>query len=148
MSEGESFTRRRGMSLRATPKRRTMVRSPWLMWWSAIPSAHSSAKNSRNLHRARREDQREHRAVEGVSLRRDVSSPGVQPSHHLRPRGPAEISAAGPHFQTGFWLDWLRHTCSICDHFNCFHQNMNLFFWIWDVENASTSKDSQQSIVV
>lgn len=32
----------------------------------------------------RREDQREHRAVEGVSLRRDASSPGVQPSIHLR----------------------------------------------------------------
>lgn len=37
--------------------------------------------------RTRREDQREHRAVEGVSLRRDASSPRVQPSLHLRLRG-------------------------------------------------------------
>lgn len=36
--------------------------------------------------RTRRAEQGEHRAVEGVSLRRAVSSPGVQSPLHLRPR--------------------------------------------------------------
>lgn len=47
------------------------------------PLAHCSS-NSALLHRTRRAEQREHRAVEGVSLRRHASSPGVRPSLHLR----------------------------------------------------------------
>lgn len=68
------------------------------------PLTHCSS-NSGLLHRTRRAQQREHRAVEGVSLRRHVSSPGVRPSLHLRRRRTmtlwtVERSATHLHFIT------------------------------------------------
>lgn len=74
------------MSLRAMLRRTTTVRVA-----HRTDAAERSLDNFEaqvclpDFFRAKREDQREHRAVEGVPLRRDESFPRVQPSHRLRP---------------------------------------------------------------
>lgn len=82
-SGGESSTSGRGRSLRATPRRSRTVGQRRQISAEVLQTA-SSPK--RFCFRARREDQREHRTVEGVPLRWDVSSPRVQPPPHLRRR--------------------------------------------------------------
>lgn len=82
-SGGESSTRRRGRSSRATPRRSTTVGQR-----RQVPAEVLQTTGSPKCFcfRARREDEREHRTVEGVPLRWDVSSPRVQPPLHLRRR--------------------------------------------------------------
>lgn len=77
----ESSTRRRGTSWRATPRRSTTV-------GPQIPATFLQTARSPKYFcfRTRREDQREHRTVERVPLRWDVSSPRVQPTLRLRRR--------------------------------------------------------------
>lgn len=73
---GESSTKRRPTSLRATPRRTATVRD-FFTSVKAETGAHSLLDLLDSPSRTGREEQREHGAVEGVPLRWDASSPRV-----------------------------------------------------------------------